>query len=189
MRITLGRRAALTTAATAALAAAGLTAGLSSAGAQTSGGCPGGPGIQFRSSLARIASTGCDNNNHPPSCSSVRPNVALLWPPNHKLRTITLSGATDPDGDAVTLTVATVTQDEPVNKGGYDAARSLAPGAVQLRSERLGTGDGRVYRIGFTGSDGHGGMCTGGVTVGVPHDMGQGRTPVDSGSVFNSFGA
>ena len=43
--------------------------------------------------------------NAPPDCSGVaaRPNV--LWPPNKHLRTVSLSGATDPDGDNVTLRV------------------------------------------------------------------------------------
>ena len=42
--------------------------------------------------------------NHPPSCSGVAASPSLLWPPNHKYRTVTLGGATDPDGDPVTLT-------------------------------------------------------------------------------------
>ena len=43
------------------------------------------------------------------------PSKASLWPPNHKLRTVTVSGATDPDGDPVAITITGVTQDEPVN--------------------------------------------------------------------------
>ena len=38
-----------------------------------------------------------------------------LWPATHELQLVTLSGATDPDGDPVTLTATGVTQDEPVN--------------------------------------------------------------------------
>ena len=57
-----------------------------------------------------------------------------------------------------------------------------------VRAERSGTGDGRVYRIAFDGSDGAGGTCSGTVTVGVPHDQRKGSTPVDSGLSVNSFG-
>ena len=63
-----------------------------------------------------------------------------------------------------------------------------ASNKVFVRAERSGKGDGRVYRIAFTGSDGKGGECTGSVTVGVPHDQGKGSTPIDSGQTVNSFG-
>jgi len=58
---------------------------------------------------------------------------------------------------------------------------------VQLRAERSGTGDGRVYRISFTASDGKD-NCSGTVFVGVPHDH-SGAGAVDTTSVVvNSFG-
>jgi hypothetical protein len=131
--------------------------------------------------------------NSPPNCSNVAPNVTSLWPPNHKLHEITLAGATDPDGDPVTITITGVTQDEPINGLGDgdtspDAQTGTASNKVFVRAERSGTGDGRVYEIAYTASDPAGATCTGSVTVGVPHDQGQGSTPVDSGQTVNSFG-
>jgi hypothetical protein len=128
--------------------------------------------------------------NQPPDCSKVSagPN---LWPPNHKFRKVTLSGLTDPDGDAVTLTITGVTQDEPLNAlgdGNFAPDAILSGNDLQLRAERSGLGDGRVYRIAFTGSDGNGGTCSGVATVGVPHDQGAHDTPIDSGGVYNSLG-
>jgi PKD domain len=130
--------------------------------------------------------------NAPPNCSTVTPDQTSLWPPNHTLRLATLSGATDPDGDPVTLTVTAVTQDEPLNGQGDgdtspDAVLAPQSDQVYLRAERAGPGDGRVYRISFMGSDGRGGFCTGGVHVDVPHDR-SGRPAVDSGLVVNSLG-
>ena len=129
--------------------------------------------------------------NHNPVCAAVNggPN---LWPPNHKFKLITLTGATDADGNPVVLTITGVTQDEPLNGLGDgdtspDAAVGPASNKVKLRAERSGLGDGRVYRIAFTGSDGLGGTCAGVATVGVPHDQGGGSTPIDSGFVFPSF--
>ena len=132
-------------------------------------------------------------SNTPPDCSSVRSDVTKLWPPNHKFRLIALGGATDPDGDAVTLTVTGVTQDEPLNGSGDgdtspDAKAGPAPRQVYVRAERSGKGNGRVYRIAFTADDGNEGQCTGSVSVGVPHDQGKRSTPVDSGRTYNSFG-
>jgi hypothetical protein len=43
--------------------------------------------------------------NKDPRCATVTSDAPTLWPPNHKYRLITLSGATDPDGDPVTLTI------------------------------------------------------------------------------------
>ena len=127
--------------------------------------------------------------NADPSCAAVVAGPNVLWPPNHKLRTIALTGATDPDGDPVTLTVTGVTQDEPVDvDGAPDARHTGVAGTVDVRAERSGSGDGRVYRIAFIGSDGEGGSCTGTATIGVPHDQGKGSVAVDSGGAYDSFG-
>ena len=131
--------------------------------------------------------------NHDPVCTTVAPNVATLWPPNHQLHLITLGGATDPDGDPVTLTITGVTQDEALDGlGDGDTAPDAKAGPkshqVYLRAERSGGGDGRVYRISFAGSDGAGGTCTGSANVSVPHDQGKTGAAVDSGQTVNSFG-
>jgi hypothetical protein len=134
----------------------------------------------------------CPPPNEPPDCSAVEATPDVLWPPNHKLVLVTLGGATDPEGEPVTIAITGVTQDEPVNGQGDgdtapDAAPGSSPNSVLLRAERSGGGDGRVYRIAFTASDGAGGTCSGVVTVGVPHD--KKSTPVDSAPPsFNSFG-
>jgi hypothetical protein len=84
---------------------------------------------------------------------------------------VTLSGASDPDGDRVTVAVDGVTQDEPVRSSGDptspDARLGSGSDTVSLRAERSPRGDGRVYRIDFTASDNRGKSCTGAVTVGV----------------------
>ena len=126
----------------------------------------------------------------PPDCSGVSATPSLLWPPDHKFRRVSLSGASDPDGDPLTLTVTGVTQDEPLNGLGDghtapDARAGAASNEVFLRAERSGKGNGRVYRISYVVSDGVD-SCTGTATVGVPHD--RGGTVVDSAPPsFNSF--
>ena len=124
--------------------------------------------------------------NHPPDCTNATASPNLLWPPNHKLKTITVSGVTDPDGDPVTVTITDVTQDEPINGLGDgdtspDAVLSSPSlNKVSVRAERSGLGDGRVYHILFTATDPSGASCTGNVTVGVPHDQGGQPIPIDS---------
>ena len=130
--------------------------------------------------------------NHNPVCSALKGGPAL-WPPNHTFRTVTVTGATDPDGNALTATITGVTQDEPLlglGSGTFSPdARWVAGHAnqVQLRAERDGTGDGRVYRIATTVTDGHGGSCSGVAVVRVNHDQ-SGPQAVDSGLVVDSFG-
>ena len=114
--------------------------------------------------------------NAPPDCSALVATPNTLWPPNHKLRTVTITGGTDPEGGAVTTTVTGVTQDEPVNGLGDgdespDAVLGTTSNQVQLRAERSGLGDGRVYRIAVTVEDEGGLTCEGTVRIAVPHDL------------------
>lgn len=126
--------------------------------------------------------------NIPPDCSGAVASVAKLWPPNHKLSSIQIQGVTDPDGDIVTLTVTSITQDEPVNGlgDGDTSPDGFGVGTAnpQVRAERSGTGNGRVYRINFKGIDAKGGECASFVTVGVPHDKKD--TPIDDGQNYDS---
>ena len=133
--------------------------------------------------------------NAPPDCSDVVLDVTTLWPPNHKLRRITASGATDPDiGGTVTLVIDGITQDEPVNgRGDGNTApdaflTSPLSASAKVRAERAGPGDGRAYRVHFSATDQFGAMCSGTARVGVPHDRGRGRVPIDSAPPsFNSL--
>ncbi len=96
------------------------------------------------------------NRNDPPLASAARPTIASLWPPNHGMVAVGITGVTDPDNNA-TITITGVTQDEPTNGlGDGDTAIDAVingDGTVLLRAERAGKGDGRVYRITFTAAD------------------------------------
>jgi hypothetical protein len=132
--------------------------------------------------------------NLPPSCAAVGLTSTRLWPPNHTLRTISASGGVDPEGGDLTVAIAGVTQDEPLD-GLADGHTSpdasvdgLAENQVRLRAERSGLGDGRVYRVEVTATDPDGASCTKTILVGVPHDT-RGSQPVDTTSVVvDSFG-
>jgi hypothetical protein len=91
----------------------------------------------------------------------------------------------------VTFTVIGVSQDEPPLGQGSgdrspDATLATVPNTVNVRAERSGEGDGRVYQIGFTATAGDL-TCTSTVTVGVPHDQHSGPA-TDSGQRYDSFG-
>lgn len=128
--------------------------------------------------------------NQPPDCSLAYPSISLLWPPNHKLVDISIDGITDPENLPTTVTITRVQQDEPVNGlGDGDSspdAFGLGTAHVQLRAERSGTGDGRVYIVDFSAADAEGDKCNGTVTVGVPHDQGGKKPPIDDGIRYES---
>ncbi|MBI3753905.1 MAG: hypothetical protein HY266_07700 [Deltaproteobacteria bacterium] len=130
------------------------------------------------------------SSNQPPDCTQAIPSNNTLWPPNHKLVLISISGITDPDGDPVAVTITGITQDEPVNGlGDGDTSPDgfgVGTSQSQIRAERSGKGNGRVYAISFTADDGKGGSCSGQVKVGVPHDQGKGKNPVDDGQNYDS---
>ena len=114
--------------------------------------------------------------NHPPVCTAARPSVTRIWPPNHREVPLSILGVTDADGDAVTITITGIRQDEPTNANG-DGNTCVDGGGVGtsrpwVRAERKGDGNGRVYELAFRADDGRGGSCTGTVQVGVPHDCG-----------------
>ncbi len=127
-------------------------------------------------------------SNQPPVCTSAAASQSILWPPNHKLVPITITGVTDPDNDPVTIVITGITQDEPTEGlGDGDTAPDgfgVGTAEARLRAERSGLGNGRVYAISFRAEDGKGGSCTGVVRVGVPHDKKD--TPVDDGQIYDS---
>ena len=114
--------------------------------------------------------------NRPPDCSAVTVTPGTLARHNHEFELVTLSGATDPDGDPLSLSVTGVTQDEPVLTNGDDTASDAQSAAasdqVYLRAERKPKRRPRVpHRLRF--SDGEGGTCSDTVTVTVPRRRGE----------------
>ena len=116
--------------------------------------------------------------NQPPDCSAARADIGCLWPPDHKMVSISILGVTDPDGDPVSIIITGITSDEATatDKGAGGAvhapdANGVGTDMAQLRAECSGKGNGRVYVISFTAADGRGGECEGTVEVKVPHDQ------------------
>jgi hypothetical protein len=125
-----------------------------------------------------------------PDCARARPSTDTLWPPNHKFATIDVLGVTDPEGDAITCSIDAIFQDEPVDGTGDGSftpdGMGVGTSTAQVRAERDGGGNGRVYHISFTADDGHGGTCSAGILVGVPKSKGADGAAVDDGPLYDS---
>jgi hypothetical protein len=128
--------------------------------------------------------------NEPPDCSGVTASRTVLTTVNRRLVPIALDGVTDVDGDPTTIAIDGVTQDEPVTGRGDPTSPDAideGDGELRVRAERNPHGDGRVYRIAFTATDGHGGSCSGTATVSVPRK--RHKPAVDSAPPsYDSFG-
>ena len=115
-----------------------------------------------------------------------------LWPPNHKYKTVQVSdlvaGASDNCDASVNLgsvQISQVTSDEAENGNGdgntfNDIVIAADCRSVQLRSERSGNGNGRVYTITFKVTDASGNFSTATVKVTVPLSQ-NGSAAVDDG--------
>jgi large repetitive protein len=129
-----------------------------------------------------------NNINDPPTISNAHADVAVLWAPDHKLVPVHVVGVTDPNNNA-TVTITGVRQDEPTNGLGdgdtaIDAIISPSQDSVQLRAERSGNGNGRVYTVYFTASDFEGGS-SGSVKVSVPKSK-KTDVAIDGGPICDS---
>jgi len=113
-----------------------------------------------------------------------------MWPPNHKYQTFQLTdfvtGASDNCGGVSisNVVIEKVTSDEIENGNGdgnttNDIVIAANCKSLQLRSEREGDGNGRVYTITFKVTDTHGNVGRATAKVVVPHNPGE--TAVDSG--------
>jgi hypothetical protein len=128
------------------------------------------------------------NINDPPKCDLGRLSQSVLWPPNHTMIPVTVRAVSDPDSKSsdVVVRIATVTQDEPVNgpdSGDTSPDAIVDGGSALIRAERSGAGNGRVYRVVFTASDGLE-SCSGAQEVSVP--LGRKDQAQDDGQLYDS---
>ena len=102
--------------------------------------------------------------------ASASPDV--LWPPNHKFVDVTIDyTVTDPCPNTCVLTVSS---NEPPVDDKTPEWIIVDAHHLQLRAERLGSGNGRIYTITTTcTNDTNKESSTQTVTVLVPHDQGK----------------
>jgi hypothetical protein len=97
---------------------------------------------------------------------SVDPNG--LWPPNHKMKPVTVSYAVAASCGGVPSARLDVTS----NQGTSEDWQIVDAHHVQLRSERLGTDkSGRIYTITLSATDPSGSNATSAIQVAVPHNQ------------------
>jgi hypothetical protein len=114
----------------------------------------------------------------PPTLNiSLSPN--MLWPPNHKLVTITaniiVESTCDPNPSVI---LVSITSNEPLAEGDIQAVGGgpITFGtdvrSFRLRAKRSGHGNGRTYTVTYRTTDQVGNSTTATATVTVAHDQG-----------------
>jgi cysteine-rich repeat protein len=122
----------------------------------------------------------------------IRP-TDTIWPPNHKMRSFQLSdcaviedtcdGTLDINtSGAITSIYSDEPEDEQGNGDGHTHDDIVITGnsSFELRAERQGAGNGRVYGVNFTVTDRAGNQISSTCRFAVPHDQ-SGRPATDDG--------
>ncbi|HET9529122.1 MAG TPA: hypothetical protein VFQ92_02130, partial [Blastocatellia bacterium] len=111
----------------------------------------------------------------PPSITAVSVDKPVLWPPDHRLVTVTVNYQVSDNEDASPDCTLSVASNEPINgTGDGDTAPDWEvedAHHVRLRAERAGKGEGRVYRITITCTDNSNNASSETVMVRVPKNQ------------------
>jgi len=118
----------------------------------------------------------------------------ILWPANHKYKTVSVSdfvtSVTDICDAGVginNIEITSVSSDEPddaLGEGDGNTVQDIViedSQKVDLRAERQGDGNGRVYTINYKVTDASGNIAIGSFQVWVPHDQ-AGGVAIDDGA-------
>lgn len=112
----------------------------------------------------------------PPMIGSIVATPNLLWPPNHKMRSVKVAVRASDACGPVEWRITGITSNEPVDGlgDGHTSPDWLIPRphAAMLRAERAGPGSGRVYTLHVEVSDLANNTTNASVQVRVPHDRG-----------------
>lgn len=115
-------------------------------------------------------------SNPPPVVMNISASPNSLWPPNHQMVDVTVNYDVTDNCAGVNCQL-TVTSNEPINGlGDGDTSPDweiVDAHHVRLRSERSGTGSGRIYTIKITCTDSAGNITVKTVTVSVPKSQGK----------------
>jgi hypothetical protein len=108
-----------------------------------------------------------------PVITQVSASPSSLWPPNHQMQDVIINYSASDNCGGVTSSLS-VSSNEPANgTGDGDTSPDwiiLNDHHVQLRAERSGRGNGRVYTITITSTDASGNTSTQTTQVAVPHN-------------------
>jgi len=125
---------------------------------------------------AHCAFTVTVNDVEPPVIHDLGASAHLLWPPNHKLKTVTISYTTTDNCPGPINCTLSVTSNQPENGQGDGNTKNdwvvIDDHHIQVRTERSGKDkSGRIYTTTVGCVDQHGNTAAATTTISVPHSM------------------
>ena len=125
-------------------------------------------------------------DNEPPVISNLKATPNSLWPPNHKWKNVAVDYTSTDNCKVISCSIS-VTSNESENGHGDGNTSSdwhvIDDHHIQLRAERSGQGDGRIYTIKVTCVDSSGNEGTATTNVKVLHNRFADLTHGNSGHV------
>ncbi|HMC82246.1 MAG TPA: HYR domain-containing protein, partial [Candidatus Polarisedimenticolia bacterium] len=138
-----------------------------------------------------------NDNEDPVITVSLSPD--LLYPPNHRMEDITATVAASDNCGTPSISLLNAFSFEPddaIGNGDGNTINDIQGASIgsadfnfSLRAERLGTGQGRIYQVEYTATDGSGNVTTATASAFVPHDQGGVDEPLNLSVGENAFGA
>lgn len=152
--------------------------GLSTYGSAPAG--VGGPAGGFGDPMVALAETWLVRDGTPPTIV-FELSTTELWPPNHTMHTVAagISAVDDTDPNpSVEITVVSSEPDDGLGDGDTPNDWAVIDNGdgtydVQVRAERAGNGDGRIYTITVTATDAYGNTAVVSGEVSVSHSQGK----------------
>ncbi len=124
------------------------------------------------------------NDTEAPVIHDLSASPNSLWPPNHKMKDVAVNYSTTDNCPGSISCSLSVTSNEAINgTGDGDTSPDwvvIDDHNVQLRAERAGGGDGRIYTITTTCHDQYGNISAKTTTVTVDHDKGKSNKRTES---------
>jgi len=109
-------------------------------------------------------------DKEPPKIFSISASPNVLWPPNKKMISVTVSvSASDNCDQNPVCKITGITSNESISSSDAQITGNLT---ASLLAERLGSGTGRTYTLAIQCTDASGNSSAANATVTVPHDQG-----------------
>jgi hypothetical protein len=126
---------------------------------------------QQRAYFAAVTAPNCLlDDTQAPSINNLSTSLTEIWPANKKMKDVWIDYTTSDNCQSAVSTQLSISSNELITNGDW---KIIDNHHIQLKADRLGNGNGRIYTITLTATDQAGNKNSKTTTVVVPHDQGK----------------